>query len=183
MPKAGSNVNTPWSRLMVAMSSTSGPSVPLRTGSAVVVPAGFFSSKFLLLIRRGPSKCRATMLRDGQSRRFAWTTVGIKAPEKTARHRSGRLARSADACVLLAELIHPARGVHDLLLAGIERMAVRADFNVEVVAHGRAGLEGVAAAAGHRDLFVVRMNGFFHGSISAQRMGCVQTARFRRAKK
>jgi hypothetical protein len=65
--------------------------------------------------------------------------------------------------VLLAELVDAAAGVDDLLLARIERMAVRADFDLQVVTEGRARMEGVPAAAGHRDLFVFGMDCVFHG--------------------
>src|SRR5579859_278253 len=71
----------------------------------------------------------------------------------------------AAARVLLAELVHATRGVHDLLLAGEERVAAGAHFHVQVMAQGRAGLEGVAAAAGHGDGFVVRMDAGFHGNL------------------
>src|SRR5579863_7662032 len=43
----------------------------------------------------------------------------------------------AAAGVLLAELVHAAGGVHDLLLAGEERMAAGADFDLQVPAKGR----------------------------------------------
>ena len=65
--------------------------------------------------------------------------------------------------VLVAELLDAACGVHDLLGAGIERMALGADFNVQVrFAHCGAGLELVAAAACHCDLFVFWVNGGSH---------------------
>jgi hypothetical protein len=50
-------------------------------------------------------------------------------------------------CVFLAEFIDAARGVQHLLLSGIERMALRAHFDMQVAAHGGAGLELVTAAA------------------------------------
>src|SRR5512138_2825878 len=65
--------------------------------------------------------------------------------------------------VLLPELVDAAAGVDDLLLARIERMAVRADFDLQVVTEGRARVEGVPAAAGHRDLFVLGVDSVFHG--------------------
>jgi hypothetical protein len=68
------------------------------------------------------------------------------------------------ACVVLAaELLDAARGVHDLLCAGVERVTFGTDFDVQFrFAHGGAGLEFVAAAACHCDLFVFRVNGGFH---------------------
>jgi hypothetical protein len=67
------------------------------------------------------------------------------------------------ACVPLAELIDAAASVQYLLFPRIERMAVRAHFDLEIMAQGRARLERVAAAAGHADFFVFRMNAVFHG--------------------
>jgi hypothetical protein len=65
--------------------------------------------------------------------------------------------------VLVAELLDAASGVHDLLCSGVERMALGTDFDVQFrLAHGRAGVELVAAAACHCDLFVFRVNGGFH---------------------
>jgi hypothetical protein len=65
--------------------------------------------------------------------------------------------------VFVAELLDAASGIHDLLCAGVERVALGADFNVQVgFAHGGTGLELVAAAACHCDLFVFRVNGGFH---------------------
>jgi hypothetical protein len=65
--------------------------------------------------------------------------------------------------ILAAEFLDTACSVDDLLCAGIERMALGADFNVQFrFAHGGAGAELVAAAACHCDLFVLRVNGGFH---------------------
>ena len=66
------------------------------------------------------------------------------------------------ASVLLAELVHPAARVDDLLLARVERMAVRADFDLQIMAEGRARNERVTAAAGHGRVFVLRVNSGFH---------------------
>jgi hypothetical protein len=67
--------------------------------------------------------------------------------------------------VLLAELFHPTGGVDDLLLAGIERVALRTYFNVQCLATGGSGLKLVAAAAGYGDLVVIRMNVGFHSDV------------------
>src|SRR5687768_9815449 len=67
--------------------------------------------------------------------------------------------------VLLAEAVDAAARVHDLLLARVERVAVRADFDLEVGAERRARLEGVATTAGHGDVGVGRVNAFFHSGI------------------
>src|SRR4029077_12455933 len=66
--------------------------------------------------------------------------------------------------VLLAELVHAASGIDHFLLAGVERVAVRANLDLQILSKCRAGLERVAARAGHGDLFVVGMSGGFHGS-------------------
>ena len=71
--------------------------------------------------------------------------------------------------VLLAELVDAAAGVDDLLLARIEGVAVRADFDLQIVTEGRARVEGVPAAAGHGDLFVLGMDSVFHGTLGAVR--------------
>src|SRR5947207_12788574 len=79
--------------------------------------------------------------------------------------------------VLPAELVHAARGVDDLLLARIERMAVRAHLDLQILTEGRARLERVAARAGDGDLSVVGVDCGFHGGLTlSQRahpeMGC-----------
>src|SRR5262249_2067085 len=47
-----------------------------------------------------------------------------------------------------------------------ERMAVRADFDLQVVAEGRARGEGIPAAASDGDVFVIGVDGFFHGVLA-----------------
>lgn len=64
--------------------------------------------------------------------------------------------------VLLAELVDAAAGVHNLLLAGIEGMAVRAHFDLQVMTQCRARDKYVATAASHIDVFVIGMNAGFH---------------------
>jgi hypothetical protein len=64
--------------------------------------------------------------------------------------------------VLLAEALHAACGVHDLLLTGVERMAGGAHFDVQVFVHGRACFENVPATASNADLFVIGMNFSLH---------------------
>ncbi len=54
-PNPGSWVNTPWSRVRFAMSSTAGPSVPSFTGSKLFLPdAVSVSSKVLSAMRPIP---------------------------------------------------------------------------------------------------------------------------------
>jgi hypothetical protein len=69
--------------------------------------------------------------------------------------------------VFLAEFIDPTTRVDDLLLARVERMAVRADFDLQVVAQRRTRDERVPAGAGHSRVFVLGMDSGFHDSKSA----------------
>ena len=65
--------------------------------------------------------------------------------------------------VLLGEALDAAGGVNELLLAGEEGVAVRANFHFQHVALNR-GTRGeiVAAGAVHRDGMIVGMNTGFH---------------------
>src|SRR5262249_48770858 len=64
--------------------------------------------------------------------------------------------------VLLLEPLHPAGGVHELHLAGEERVTGRADLDGDVLARA-AGGELVATAAGHSGLDVFGVDVGFHG--------------------
>ena len=64
--------------------------------------------------------------------------------------------------VLPAETFHAPSGIHQLLLTGEERMAVRADFHRDVALMGRAGHKCIAARAVHAHFVVRRMNRCFH---------------------
>src|SRR5215470_14131466 len=64
--------------------------------------------------------------------------------------------------VALPEFLDAPGSVDDLLLASIERMARRADFDVQRLVHGRAGGERVATAASDLNLAVLRVNTGFH---------------------
>src|SRR6516165_9561303 len=66
--------------------------------------------------------------------------------------------------VLALELLDPAGGVDVLHLAREEGMASGTDFHGDILP-GAARDELVAAAAGHRPLFVFRMNLVFHGRL------------------
>jgi hypothetical protein len=72
----------------------------------------------------------------------------------------------AGALALAVPLLEPgdaAAGVEDLLLAGVERVALRAHVGVDhAVRRGAAGLERVPAGAGHRRLDVVRVDSGLH---------------------
>jgi len=66
--------------------------------------------------------------------------------------------------VFLIEFVHTAGAIHDLLFTSVERVALRANFNVEFgFAHGRFSGEFVTARAGNIDFMVVGMNFRFHG--------------------
>jgi hypothetical protein len=76
--------------------------------------------------------------------------------------------------VLLVELINTAAGVDQFLLAGIERMALGADLNGDVLLGG-AGLDDRAASASDGGLLVIRMNSFLH-CFSLLILGCLDCA-------
>ncbi len=70
---------------------------------------------------------------------------------------SGRTA------VLFLEPAHSASGVDNLLLAGVKRVAGRADLYVQFTVQGRTGLETIAAGTDHLDGLVCRMGIGLHG--------------------
>ena len=61
----------------------------------------------------------------------------------------------------LVETIDTSTGVNQLLLAGIERVALGADFNTNLLLSG-TGLENVTTSATNRGLFVLRMDTLLH---------------------
>ena len=63
--------------------------------------------------------------------------------------------------VLLVELVNTTAGINELLLAGVERMALGADFNGDALT-GRTGLDGCAACALYNGGLVIRMDTLFH---------------------
>src|ERR1700744_2923439 len=67
--------------------------------------------------------------------------------------------------ILFAELIDATAGIHNFLLAGIERMAAGTNFDLQILTDGRTRLELVAAGARDRDLLVIGMNAGFHGNL------------------
>ena len=72
------------------------------------------------------------------------------------------LLRGADACVFLTEAIDAAFSVHDLLLAGEERMASRADVDTDFFL-SRACMERVATnASDDRVSVIIGMKSVFH---------------------
>jgi hypothetical protein len=65
--------------------------------------------------------------------------------------------------VFAAETLNPARGVHQFLLAGKERVAIGADFQADIALVGGAGGELVAARAVHAGFVICGMNCWLHG--------------------
>src|SRR5687767_7919942 len=65
--------------------------------------------------------------------------------------------------VPLLEAVDSTRGVHQFLLSGEERMAVRADLQAKFLL-GRAGGPDGATGAVNVHLFVIGMNSSFHGT-------------------
>ena len=61
----------------------------------------------------------------------------------------------------LVETINTSTGVNQLLLAGIERVALGADFNSDVLLGG-TGRKDVATSATDHGLFVSGMDAFLH---------------------
>jgi len=66
--------------------------------------------------------------------------------------------------VLAAETFHATGSVQQLLFAGKERMAIGADFYVDIALMGRASGETVSTRALHPDFVVCGMNSCLHGS-------------------
>lgn len=63
--------------------------------------------------------------------------------------------------VALLEAIYPSAAVNQLLSASEERMALAADFDLELTL-GRAGNEGLTASAAYHCFAIRRMNIFLH---------------------
>ena len=79
-------------------------------------------------------------------------------PNKKGSRSCLLLRRSAKLhAVLLAELLNATSGIDNFLLASIERVALRAHFDVQGTAVGGTRLEHVTAAARDVDLFVIRV--------------------------
>jgi len=103
--------------------------------------------------------------------RLRWQTakVGVtkakrqpKLPFAWSRDVRRSRRRFALAGVALAEFLDPSRGVDDLLLARVERVASRTHFDVQRLVNRRAGDERITAAARHLNFAVLRMNARFH---------------------
>lgn len=66
------------------------------------------------------------------------------------------------ACVALAEFVDATAGVNDLLLSGVERMAGGTYFDLQIMSQRGTRDKGIAATAGHGDVFIFGMNAGFH---------------------
>src|SRR5690554_5153178 len=93
------------------------------------------------------------------------------------------LLLGADGTETLVEALDTTAGVHNLLLAGLEPMAGRADVLVDVLVQGGAGLDDIAATTGGFGFFVCRMQISFHGHSShlegASPPPCADAARWK----
>jgi len=65
--------------------------------------------------------------------------------------------------VLAAEALDAAGSVHQLLLAGKKRVAIRADFHVDIALMGRTSRKRMPARAQHAYFVICRVNGCLHG--------------------
>jgi len=68
----------------------------------------------------------------------------------------------ASFAVFAAEALHSAGGIHQFLLAGKERMAIRADFYVNIAFVGGSGAECVSACAMDAHFLVCGMDRCLH---------------------
>jgi hypothetical protein len=85
-----------------------------------------------------------------------------KAAEAAFLYTFARSGRTLHGAVFLPEALDAASGIDNLLLACVERMAGGTDFDVQGLAAGGAGCEGVATTAGDVDFNVIRVNAGFH---------------------
>ena len=68
---------------------------------------------------------------------------------------------SAESTEALLEGFNASAGINDLLLAGIERVALRADVDVKIMTDSAVDLESIAAGALDVHFFVLRMDILF----------------------
>src|SRR5882724_2616616 len=96
------------------------------------------------------------------------------AAPRTARATLGAIGSAAllrgVGAVLAAEALDAASGVHELLLARVERVARGADLDVDAFDR-RAGIDDVTARTDDLRRLVGRMNTFLHGRCSFSREG------------
>src|SRR5262249_839236 len=125
----------------------------------LAMTAGSVTSRSSSSYRRSTSASRSSMARHASRRR-----EGPRTPSAGGGGCSAALvgALGGLVAVLAVEALHPAGGVDQLLLAGEEGMACRADLDVDALLRG-AGLDDIAAGADDAALLVARMNAFLHG--------------------
>lgn len=78
---------------------------------------------------------------------------------------SGRRFRRSFLAITLIETIYASCCINQLLFAGEEGMARRADFDVQVAILRGASLKAFATRAGDVYFLILRMNFWFHGSL------------------
>jgi hypothetical protein len=76
--------------------------------------------------------------------------------------RQGRPHNLVFLFVSLAETLDPTGGVHQLLLAGVKRVAGRTYFRRDVTLFGRLGFKGGPTVTFDRGCLVFGMDSFFH---------------------
>ena len=123
--------------------------------------------------------------------RWSRTSACELGRRRQRRRRSGRrvtprrgatvfVAAVLRGAVAALEALDAAAGVHQLLLAGVEGVALAAELDVQLAALGRAGGEGVAARAaapwrrrtsGWMSAFMVDLRGSYRGRCSATGSG------------
>ena len=79
-----------------------------------------------------------------------------------AESNSARIRRLFACLKTLFELVDSSAGIDELLLTREERVALRANFNLDLSALGRSGNDLRAASAGNHALFVLGMQSLFH---------------------
>jgi hypothetical protein len=85
-----------------------------------------------------------------------------KAAEAAFPGTSARSGSTLHGAVFLPEALDAASGIDNLLLARVKRMAGGTNFDMQWLATGGAGREGVATTAGDVDFNVIRVNAGFH---------------------
>src|SRR5262249_1771643 len=129
----------------------------------LAITAGSATSRSSSSYRRSTSASRSSMARHASRRREGPHTPSAGGGGCSAALFPGLVAALGGlAAVFAVEALHPARGVDQLLLAGEEGMACRADLDVDALLRG-AGLDDIAAGADDAALLVARMNAFLHG--------------------
>lgn len=94
-------------------------------------------------------------------------------------HSASSSADLAFDAVFLSELFYSAGGVDEFLLAGKERMAIRANFHMDI-AHRGTGFDHMATGTSDRRRLIFRMDTCLHKFLSNMKfynitMGSLQT--------